>query len=830
MSEEGFRRFGQSEPPPAAEESAPAADTSGGFGSAGWREPSREDQVERITPAPGEPAESPGPPAPPRSTYDPGDSHDYGPGAGGFGGGFGSAPGGFGSSAPTPEKFPEDAGEKPKRRRKKAEPKHPRHTVAAVSTTVRVIRDAHGVPHIRAKREHDAWAALGFCVGQDRLWQMDLVRRQATGRMAELFGEKWLAHDALVRTAGIARRADVASRRVGGVAREVLAAYAGGVNAARASVVVPEAAELAYEIEPWSVAASLSVELYWAWAAAREVWPCKMVASREAGIGRLEAAKRLLPPEIDSGAAGNERRDLWRNLDLRTLEGIIPPEEFTSNRASGFAFVGADGKGALVGDVHGAPMAPASAYAAQLEAPGFHVAGLTLPGTPIFLAGRNAKVCWVGSGLVLDDVDLVAEDLDGIGNFRGRRGREKLARRLELVRVRDGEDRRIEVVETRNGPLLSELVRQLDAGAASSTPLAVRWGGNSLGTSVGGWVALARAASTDDVRGARQLLALGPAAFEIAAVDGEGSSVSLVAGMVPERAGGGGLVVRGWHAESEWRRMVSAPAVVSEGLVVAGGGKPRREPCFAFESASDRRERLVEILAGETSVSPDAAAMVQRDLADPGALRVFQKLRDVIGEQAFSAEEWDGAAAGDSRTAALVWTFLVRTLPPRLFPRESYGDLAAQWWHAQRVVSVLDPADAELVKVVRAAFADAAAVLGPVDGWASISSLDRTHPLAECEGFDSGGVPSASLAGSYGALSSVRLRGDRWPLEGGLLPSSRLRCDPSVPGASFVLAGGVSGAPSSVHFADQAASFDSGGWYEFSLGNEPAGALEELVP
>ena len=106
-----------------------------------------------------------------------------------------------------PEKTLPAESPEPKRRRKKAEPKHPRHTVPVISAKVTIHRDKQGTAHIRAKQEHDAWAALGFCCGEDRLWQMDVLRRIAWGRASEVFGPNWLLHDSLVRTAGVGRRA-----------------------------------------------------------------------------------------------------------------------------------------------------------------------------------------------------------------------------------------------------------------------------------------------------------------------------------------------------------------------------------------------------------------------------------------------------------------------------------------------------------------------------------------------------------------------------------------------------------------------------------------------
>jgi len=207
---------------------------------------------------------------------------------------------GFGGSSWVSADLPADdvdeassEGSQGRRRREAVAPKHPRRTVAALGATAEVIRDEGGVPHVFAKRERDAYAALGFCMAEDRLVQMDVHRRIACGRAAEILGPSAERLDALVRTIGIPRRAAAVGNRVDGAAREALAAFAGGVNAGRAHLATKEAPALGYEIEPWTVADSLAIELFLAWKRGVDGWAEKL------GPLRATASKRFLRTRRD---------------------------------------------------------------------------------------------------------------------------------------------------------------------------------------------------------------------------------------------------------------------------------------------------------------------------------------------------------------------------------------------------------------------------------------------------------------------------------------------------------------------------------------------------
>ncbi|MFP6663092.1 MAG: penicillin acylase family protein [Deltaproteobacteria bacterium] len=809
MSEEGFRRLGQAEPPAATDKETPSGeDRRRGFGAGGWSPPSR------VEDSPARPS--------------------------GFGTSFGGGPQTYPDPV-APAATPAEPEKKKKRRRKTDKPDHPRYTVAALSGAVKIKHDKLGVPHIDAKREHDAWAALGFCAAQDRLWQLDLVRRIATGRMAEILGIGWARHDAIVRTAGIARRAEAAARRVGGTAHEMLVAYAGGVNGARAHAQPPEALALDYEVQPWTVADSLAVELYWAWSLSREVWPRKLLSSALVAKAGNEVARATSPLDLSALLVADERRASWAKLDTRLAEGLAPPEEVFAGLVSGFATPGEAGGATLAATLQGAPGAPCAAWAAHLEAPGFSIAGLVLPGTPIFITGRNAHIAWAGSGLVVDDVDIVMEELDGIGNFRGAEGRERLARRHELIRVRDGEDLRVEVVETRNGPLFSELMRQLDGPAAEAGPeLAIRWGANSLRSSVAGWLALGHAKNVEEARAAASALGAGPVSLELAVCDAKGATASVLAGSVPDRTERSDLAVRGWHKEAQWRRLRPLFGEAKAPVAVVGGGRPSAQPDFAFGEGPDRRERLDLLLADEESVPTHAALLVQGDLADSGALALARALALSLGPDAPDAAlltQWDGAAVPDSRAAALFWVLVVGFLPEAIFPEVTFGSFAQDWRRAYAALRGRELATDEERAAVGAALVSARAWLAAELGedpmqwtWERACSSSREHRLAAQEGFESGRLPERTVLGSLGAVAGLRLAQAPLPLRVASEAAARLVCDPATKTLGLVLASGIAGAPSAVHFADQAGLFADGQLHEFTVGKPGDGVFTELVP
>jgi penicillin amidase len=688
--------------------------------------------------------------------------------------------GGFGST-PVHEAEPSGASKgagleeeegRPARRSRKsgAGPKHTRRTVAALSSSVDVFRDAQGIPRIQARSLRDAYGAIGFCMAEDRLEEMDLLRRMASGRAAEVLGSKAVRHDAIVRTAGIPRRAAVASSRVDGPAREVLAAFAGGVNAARALRGSGDASNVA----PWTVADSLAIELHFSWRLASDRWAAKLYAAialceKASWLAGTLIAPSPVPPLSD------ERSSLWARLDPRLAEFVAGQGE--TGVPGGFVC-------ALGGErTTGLPILGASlelpagagpgAYTVVMEVGGEPTTGCLPLGTPLLLAGRNRAMAWAFTGLPIDDADLVMEELDGIGSFRSSQGWEKVQVRREIIRVRDGDAVRCEVAETRNGPLLTHLVEQFDGRIDDRRPLpiALRWGINSLSSALPGLLALQVAGSIEETAQVSAALSTSPTPLEGLVALNDGSVSRMVAGSKPRRDGRAVLPVRGWLDEARWEGseppedLSETPAGTIPGVAWLGGGVADS----LWEQALSAR--LGDLLAGAGSVDELESALSDRHDLVAAEVRSLMIAGAVGGEEAAAnlLRDWDGSMNADSGAAALFWVALSVAVK-RMLPRNRFGPLASHPRLGLRALLGRIGADPSAFPqgVLAEALDEMERLSGADPGrwqWGAIHRL-RRHPLDL-----SVETTYMPVSGSPGTIEGYRLSELSWPFEANVEPA-----------------------------------------------------------
>lgn len=711
------------------------------------------------------------------------------------------------------------------------------------------------MPHIEAKQERDAYAALGFCMAEDRLFQLDLLRRLAMGRSAEVLGPDFARADALVRTAGVARRAAAAATRLKGEAREALAAFVGGLNAVAAERRCPEAEALGYRLQPWTLADCLALELYAAWGLGMAGWAAKLALGRALASAGQERVEWLTGEPLPTGLVEPERLALLRRIDPRLVDLMAAPE-----LGGGYAWAVAAEAEAPGAVVAAAPTLPATlpplGYLVHMEAGALSVAGAALAGTPIVVAGRNRRCAWAATGLSLDDADWVLEDLDGIGNFRTPRGWEKLAHRREVVRVRGGADLLFEVLETRNGPLLSHLLEQVEGPwrtEARAVPIALRWGVNSLGSSLGGWLALARAESIDDVASAARRLERGPAAMGLVAGDASGRVARWLVGVLPHRDGAARLPVRGWADEAGWKgtvplsaRSYEAPvsgvalAPEAAGARAHGGGAP--SPLGGSGAPAWAVPGLRSALEGRPPLA-EHWDLLCADPADPVAAEIGRLVAAVAAADPELSDLARGLSAeGDERrrAGAVLAAALRDHLLPEILPEERFAGLARPWARPSRLIARVLAApsspwfrdeasrDDAVRRALRAAQEAAVRASGPdpTEGPLGFRGIVLASPGA-CE-TERSAWPSAGAGISLGPEGPPA----PWRRDGSVLAAPGLRVATEV-GTSLllraVLPGGQQGRPGTPHFAEQLALWSSGGAVELELGRAPEGEIVELV-
>jgi penicillin amidase len=348
-----------------------------------------------------------------------------------------------------------------------------RLSVAGLSAPVPVTRDAHGVPSIQAQNLDDLLFAQGFITAQDRLWQMDALRRHAAGELAEVLGPGLAEHDKLQRYLQIRSAADRAIAVLPPDQLHQLEAYARGVNAEieHSGADLPvEFKLLHYKPAPWSPRDSLLVALVMSQDLATE-FPRKL--DRE----RLSAH---LPPDLlaDLYPVGS-----WRDRPpTQTAPDLTAPQEKIKvapldNTQSYLQPVGlqqascdecragsnnwvvaasrsASGAPLLSNDMHLSLTVPDIWYEAQLHADTLDVAGFTLPGVPFVIVGRNAHVAWGFTNLGGDVQDIYIEHLRGTGpntEYERSDGNWYLAgHQQELIHVRGSKDLTLDVLTTKH--------------------------------------------------------------------------------------------------------------------------------------------------------------------------------------------------------------------------------------------------------------------------------------------------------------------------------------------------------------------------------------------
>ena len=391
--------------------------------------------------------------------------------------------------------------------------------LAGLSAPVNVIRDAHGVPHIQAATQDDMLVAQGYVTAQDRLWQMDTYRRNADGNLAEIMGPSLVKHDEAQRVLQFRNTAQRIYANLSAQDRARLDDYARGVNlfiaqSEDAGDLPVEFKLLGYRPEPWTGVDSISVGMMMVQMLDTH-WPTKLARARIAAKlnnPRLLAdlypvgswrdrpptgitldlsqphAEPPAPPDDDEDedepssansvrpesalpAVPVQTRVLLEMLSLPSCEGCTAG----SNNWVVSGGHTASGKPLLSNDMHLGLMVPNIWYMADISAPGFHAAGVTLPGLPFVVAGHNEHVAWGFTALQADVQDLYEEKLDGNGNYfdENRPGTSGAWKPLqidhEVIHVRGSHDVSLDISFTAHGPLLNPLLTK------DSAPLSLRW-------------------------------------------------------------------------------------------------------------------------------------------------------------------------------------------------------------------------------------------------------------------------------------------------------------------------------------------------------------------
>ena len=354
--------------------------------------------------------------------------------------------------------------------------------LSALQATVTVDYDERGVPHIQAQHEADMYRALGYVHAQDRLFQMEILRRLARGELAQILGSKLVDTDRLFRTLGIREHADryAAKMDMTSASSKALLAYLDGINQYQANHPAPlEFDVLGIDKRPFTAADTLSVAGYMAYsfAAAFRTEPVLTHIRDQLGADYLKVFDLDWQPQgaLGQRLAAGDWQDLNAIAELShtaLLQSGLPQFE-GSNAWAVSGSRTASGKPLLAGDPHIRFAVPSVWYEANLSYPGFSLYGHHQALNPVASLGHNREFAWSLTMFQNDDLDLIAEKTNPDNpNQVWHRGQwVELQSRTEQISVKDAAPVSLTIRRSPHGPIINSALGE----TAGSTPIAMWW-------------------------------------------------------------------------------------------------------------------------------------------------------------------------------------------------------------------------------------------------------------------------------------------------------------------------------------------------------------------
>jgi penicillin amidase len=578
--------------------------------------------------------------------------------------------------------------------------------VAPLADRVTVTRDSLGVPDITAKNEEDLYFTQGFTTAQDRLWQMDGLRRFAAGDLAEIVGAGALESDKESRRLRMRRIAENAYITMPNKDRAQFVAYARGVNyfieTHRTSLPF-EFAILRYDPRPWSVVDSILISLYM-YRSLTTTWPEKIVKRNLLASGEAEKVNFLFP--IRAGQEVSPGADVQPGSNAWAISGRLT----------------ASGKPLLSNDMHLEYSIPGIWFMVGLRMPGMHVAGVSLPGTPGVIVGHNDHIAWGVTNLHFDVQDLYVERIDErSGRYVFRDKVEQAVAEREIIRVKGKDAIDLRYWVTRHGPVIAD-------------NLALRWTAAEPGMFEFPFIDVNRATNFEEFSKAFSRLP-GPGQNAVYA-DREGNIGYHASGKLPIRRNyRGDVPVDGSNGQFEWDGYIpfdKLPSAYnpSNGLVVTANQNPfpaaYEFPVQGTFATPYRSNQIRNMLQAKKNIKPEDNLQIQKDVYSGFHLMLAKALigavekRQVADAQVREAVEilrpWDGQMDKDK-----IAPFIV--------------ELAFQHFRSS-VADVASPGNAALYQTQMAAAPIARLIRERPEGW--FHDYDEVLVRSLVEGLEEG--------------------------------------------------------------------------------------------
>ena len=601
-------------------------------------------------------------------------------------------------------------------------------TIPGVQGQLEIVRNTHNVPHIFAQHETDVFFGLGFAHAQDRLWQMQMLRRTAQGRLSEMFGRRTIRTDELMRRLDLYGLARSSVDAQDSQTQAALQSYADGVNAwlrlsndrARGRG-APEFFVFNAEMPLWQPADSLAIlkllSVQLNGQITREV-----LRARTSLLIPAERLQDLMPDAPGSGmAAMPDYAALFPQVtpdqQVAALSDPLSPIRThalagASNSFAATAERAASDGAILANDPHLGLTAPALMYLARLELDTGGVIGASIPGIPAILSGRSEALGWGITSSYMDDSDVFIEELnsDDPTQYRTPEGWAEFETRGTIIRVKDEDPVTLTLRWSQNGPVLSGGLYDLGTITPPGHVASLGWTAlEAEDTTMTAAMRLMRAQSIEDALAAGELF-VAPSQNLMLATRERVAMQTI--GRMPRRNADhetqGRMPAPGWRTENRWLGTLPYSAnprfLDPESGILGNTNNKILDRPFPLHVSHDwgdtqRIERFLHLMRTRNVHTRDSFIEAQLDTVSPAA-RLLLPL--VAADLWFSGEaapagtrahlrqralrlmaDWNGEM-NEHLPEPLIYAAWMRVLQTRLI-RDELGPLAENFTHVDPI-------------------------------------------------------------------------------------------------------------------------------------------------
>lgn len=734
--------------------------------------------------------------------------------------------------------------------------------LAAVSSTVHISRDAVGIPQIRAENDADLFFGFGYAMAQDRLFQLDYLRRRGLGQLAEILGPEGIELDLVARTVGLNRIAAAEWEALPDETRRLTQAFSDGINQFlddSPDRLPIEFDLLGYRPRRWSPVDSLAIEGEFRWYLTGRfpVICIPELAKRKFGTGELYQA--FLAGEADDEAilpAGSYPAVPGGVQPVGQAVGDPQGAEGSNNWVISGTRT-ASGRPLLASDPHIAMTAVSCWYEVRLRGGSFNVAGIAYAGMPAVMFGRNPQVAWGITNNICSLRDLYQEKTDaahpGCFLFENEWKRERTL--TEVIAVKGQPALHKTIRFSHNGPLVDEI---LPAPARGTGPVSLNW----LGMYPCGWLTsllrMDRAQNIAELREATRPWQV--PTFCVVMADTAGDIGYQCTGRIPIRRLWERGYRPGWERQHQWEGLIpfeGMPHVSNppQGFIVTANNRVAANdfpyPLSGTWSSGHRGLRIRQMLEQQPQFTADDFAAMHQDAVSvrgmecvPGLLLALADARELrIREAAQYLQAWDGRMEPDRVAATLFNVFFARfciRIAAEYFSRETAEFCGpALGGLASRLLRTNEPSwfqNSSLAEIVTSVFRETLDWLQEKFGadmldwsWGRLHRLQLKHTLS-----------------GRGELGLLLDRGNL-PVKGDGVTVCNTGADPNflaVMGAGYRLiadladqtgglwaidVGSESGHPGSAHYDDQILEWRAGRYHFLPLTGDQAHTADALL-